>query len=162
MDNAEETIITNSSDETQNVAENLAKNLEDTKFLALFGNLGSGKTTFVQGFAKGLGIRQRIISPTFIIVREHKIGIKNEELPASPKLKRGERIKNFYHIDLYRVQTPHDIEGLGLKEIFNDQNNIVAVEWAEKIKNILPEERIELYFENLEENRRRVTIKRYG
>lgn len=136
--------ITGSALETQKLAENLVPNLEDRKFVALFGNLGSGKTTFVQGLAKALGVEERVISPTFIIVREHR-------------LRKGK----FYHIDLYRVETKKDIQGLGLEEIFNSPENIVAVEWAEKIKDLLPRKRIELYFENLGEDKRKITLRNY-
>lgn len=140
----DKTIFTESLGETQKLAEDLVQNLGDTKFLALFGDLGSGKTTFVQGFAKGLGVKERIISPTFIIVRNHKFGDKT-----------------FYHIDLYRVETSKDIQGLGLEEIFNDKNSIVAVEWAEKIKDILPNNRLDIYFENLGGEKRKISFKKH-
>lgn len=135
------TVITESLEETKKLAKKLAEELGDQRFLALFGELGAGKTTFVQGLAKGLGAKERIISPTFIIVRNHKLDSKT-----------------FYHIDLYRVQTENEKDELGLKEIFNDPNSIIAVEWAEKIKNILPKKRIELYFENLEGEKRKIRI----
>lgn len=137
-------IITNSPEETEKLGEEVANSLEKQNLVFLFGNLGSGKTTFAKGFAKGLRIAERIISPTFIIIREHEI--KN---------------RKFYHIDLYRIQSPDDIRGLGLKEILSDEKNIVLVEWAEKLKNILPRKRIELHFEDLGENKRRVDIKSY-
>lgn len=72
----DKTIITNSAEETQKLAEELA-NKPDINFFALFGNLGSGKTTFTQGFARGLGIKGRIISPTFIIIRNYELRIMN-------------------------------------------------------------------------------------
>lgn len=134
----DKTIITNSKEETQNLAVNIAQSLGDIRFIALFGDLGSGKTTFVQGLAKGLGIKGRIISPTFIIIRNYE---------------------NFYHIDLYRVEPKADIEGLGLKEIIEDSKNIVAIEWAEKIKELLPDKRMEIYFENIGGDKRRITFK---
>lgn len=140
----DKTIITNTSEETKKIAQNLAQNLGNTRFLALFGELGSGKTTFVQGFAKGLGLKERIISPTFIIVRSYEL-----------------EVMSFYHIDLYRVQNSNELEGLGLKEIFNDQKNIVAVEWAEKIKELLPPKRVEIYFENIGDEKRKITFKTY-
>lgn len=146
----DKTIITESAEETQKLAEDLSLN-SDNKFFALFGNLGSGKTTFTQGFAKGLGIKERIISPTFIIAREYEVMMNDK----------GLRIKKFYHIDLYRVESSKDIQGLGLGEIFSGEKNIIVVEWAEKIKNILPKKRTEIYLENLEGNKRKITFKNY-
>lgn len=140
------TSLTKSSKETQELAQKLAKELKGNEVIALFGNLGSGKTTFVQGLAKGLGVRERIISPTFIIIREHKINQKSN-------LKN----KKLYHVDLYRVQ-PEQFRGLELGEILKRKGAIVAIEWAEKIKNLLPEKRVEIYFENLGEYKRRIRI----
>lgn len=87
----------------------------------LIGDLGSGKTVFAQGFARGLGIKEKIISPTFILIRQHKI----------PKLQ-----QMFYHIDLYRLDHQIEIEQLGLKDLTRDKN-IVVIEWADKIKKTL-------------------------
>lgn len=138
----EDIFITKSVSETQKLAQHLARSLKGNEVLALYGNLGSGKTTFVQGLAKGLGINERIISPTFIIIREYK-----------------SKDKKFYHVDLYRIQK-ENIEGLELGEILNNEERIVAIEWAEKIKNLLPEKRIEIYFECINEMQRRIKIKK--
>ncbi len=142
----EKTLITKSSTETKDFARKFAKSLKGGDVLLLYGNLGSGKTTFVQGLAEGLGIKERIISPTFIIVREHKVMMNDK----------GLMINKFYHIDLYRVQDSKDIEGLGIKEILNDPNNIVAIEWAEKLE-LLPKG-IKINFEYISENERRISI----
>ena len=141
----EEIFVTKSLEETQRLARKLAIELRSDEVIALFGNLGSGKTTFVQGLAKGLGISGRMISPTFIIVREHKFQEQHG-------------LKKFYHVDLYRVQK---IDGLGLEEILSSKNRVIAIEWAEKIKNLLPKKRIEIYFEHLPDNGRRIILKRY-
>lgn len=137
----EKIYVTKSSKETQDLARKLAKGLKGDEFIALFGDLGSGKTTFVQGLAKGLGIADRIISPTFIIIREYRL-----------------RDRTFYHVDLYRVQK---VEGLELEEIVKSRKGIIAIEWAEKIKNLLPERRKEIYFEYLGGEERKITIKTY-
>jgi len=113
-----EEYITNSSEETQELGQSLAQGLKGGDFIAFYGNLGSGKTTFIQGLSKGLGIERRIISPTFIIVRHYKI-------------KQG----NFYHVDLYRTETQNDLLSVGLDQIIKEDNNIVALEWAEKMGN---------------------------
>ena len=98
--------------------------------LALTGELGSGKTTFVQGFFRGLGIKKSPISPTFIIMRRTAIRRKTSASRAG--------FQNVYHIDAYRIKHPRELAPLGLKEIMNDSKNIVLIEWAENIKKILP------------------------
>ena len=138
--------ITKSNTETQKLGESFAEKIKNGGIVALYGDLGAGKTTFVQGFAKGLGINQRIISPTFIIVRQYKV--------SSEKL----AVSCLYHIDLYRVQSQKEIEGLGIKEILNDPHNIVVIEWAEKLKNVLPKKLIEVRFEYVDENTRKIKI----
>lgn len=155
----EEIFITKSSEETQKIAQELAKDLKGDEVLAFFGNLGAGKTTFIQGLAKNLGVKERIISPTFIIIREHNVRINDKQSLRSGDLK-GLRINKFYHVDLYRVQKLSELKELELGEILNSKGRIVAIEWAEKIKGLLPEKRIEIYFENISENERKITIKK--
>lgn len=139
------TYITKNAQATKKLGEQIAKELKGGTLIALYGNLGSGKTTFVQGLAKGLGIKRRIISPTFIIVRSY------------------ERAKNnFYHIDLYRIDSDSNLSNIGIKEIINDEDNIVALEWAEKIKDFLPEDRIDIKFKYQEGDKREVAIVNYG
>ncbi|MBI4089617.1 MAG: tRNA (adenosine(37)-N6)-threonylcarbamoyltransferase complex ATPase subunit type 1 TsaE [Candidatus Levybacteria bacterium] len=146
----EKVFITNNYLETQNLGKESARNiLEKNRVIALYGDLGSGKTTFVQGLAKGLGIKKRIISPTFIIVRKYELRIKNHE----------SRIINFYHIDLYRIENEKDVESLGIEEILNDSQNIVAIEWAEKIKKLLPKKRIDINFFYEKDDRRKIVFR---
>jgi tRNA threonylcarbamoyladenosine biosynthesis protein TsaE len=140
----EEIFITESFDETRKLGEGLAKKIKNGDILAFYGNLGSGKTTFMQGLAKGLGVKRRIISPTFIIVRSYE-------------LQKG----NLYHIDLYRTQNVDDLSGLGMGEIIKDRKNIVAIEWAEKMNNFLPQKRIDINFINLGEDKRQIIISRH-
>ncbi len=131
----DKTVVTKSVEETQKLGEELAHNLHNN-FLALYGELGSGKTSFVQGLAKGLRIRERIISPTFILIRKHEISSN----------------RTFYHVDLYRVENDESINEQ-LRELINDDSNVVAVEWAEKLKN-LPNKRIDIWFKHLNGNER--------
>lgn len=139
-------IITKSASETQKLGEKIGCDLKGGDVVALYGELGSGKTTFIQGLARGLGIKRRIISPTFVFIRSYpQPTTHNSQL-------------TFYHIDLYRVEKLEDTKELGLKEIFADPNAIVAIEWAEKIKKILPKERVDVYFEYVSENQRKITI----
>lgn len=147
MDKQTREIITDSAEETQKVASGIAKNLRGGEVIALHGDLGSGKTTFVQGLAKGLGIERKIISPTFIIVRIYAFDTT-----------RFNDLNHFYHIDLYRIEQENGLVGLGIEEIVNDSENIVAIEWAERMESLLPEKRIDIWFEYVEEERRRITI----
>lgn len=142
-------IITHSSLETQNIAKDIGQKLKGGEILALVGGLGAGKTTFVQGLALGLGITQRIISPTFILVRRYQM------------YQRYQKPMYFYHVDLYRLE--HDIEkeviNLGLPDILGKKDAIVVIEWAEKIKNILPNTAKWITFAVPNENTRGILIR---
>lgn len=116
--------------------------------LGLKGDLGGGKTTFLQGFAKGLNIKERISSPTFIIMRKFNLNI-----PANT-------FKAFYHVDCYRLKTIKEILNLGFKEIINNPNNIVAVEWADRISKIIPPKSIFLHFKFINQSSREITTKK--
>lgn len=120
--------------------------------LALSGNLGSGKTTFVQGLAKGLGITSRIISPTFIIVRKY---------PLKSKGKGKYKFKEFYHVDLYRLEgdLEKEIFNLGLPFIWSEPGRVVVIEWAEKIRSLVPGGAAWIAFEDLGENKRKISVK---
>lgn len=146
-------MVTKSAQETQKLGQKIADNLSFDKLsskkgrvIALYGELGSGKTTFIQGLAKGLEIKERILSPTFIMMRQYPI-TSHQSLTT-----------NLFHIDLYRIEDEKDIRELGLQEIWNDPKNIVAIEWAEKIKKVLPKKRIDIYFEYLEDDERKIII----
>jgi len=152
--------IANNSIETQKLAESFVKRLKSGDVLALYGNLGSGKTTFVQGLAKGLGIKKRIISPTFIIVREYNFKSQASALRliSRQELKNtNQNSKLFYHVDLYRVESEKEVRELGIEEIVKGKD-IVAIEWAEKMQSLLPKKRWDVRFEDLEGNKRKIII----
>lgn len=132
--------ITNNSSQTKKIGECLAKRILNKKrrgrkaqVLALQGELGGGKTTFLQGFARGLGIKEKVLSPTFVILKKFKIS--------------NENFNFFYHIDCYRIKKPKEILSLGFKKITSDPQNIVAVEWADHIQKVLPPKTILITFE---------------
>lgn len=119
-----------------------AKKVQGGGVVCLIGNLGAGKTTFSQGLARGLGIKQNIISPTFILERRYK-------LPAT---------KTLVHIDLYRLNTIEEAKGIGIEETMADPNNIVVIEWPEKIESLLPRQKWEVRLETITENERKIEI----
>lgn len=131
-----------SPEETQKIASNLAQKLKKGAVLALAGDLGAGKTTFTQGFARGLGIKDMVISPTFVLIRQHKFGAG----------------QTLFHVDLYRLEDNIDIKGLGLEDMFRHKNDIILIEWAEKIKDELPKETIWINFEKLDAENRKITV----
>ena len=124
----------------------LAQNIESEKFpdmvICLIGELGSGKTVFVKGFAQALGINETITSPTFTIVKEYESG----ELPL-------------YHMDVYRLEDNKD--NIGLTDYFN-KGGITIIEWADMIESELPEERLDIRFRVVDENTRVLTFIPHG
>ena len=143
---------TNSSWQTKKIAGLLASVIkkrvkaENALVFALTGNLGTGKTTFVQGFLRAAGIKKKITSPTFAIVKSYKV-------------KSYKDYKKIFHIDCYRIEKLKELSGLGLKEILNNPENIVLIEWPERIKKILPKDLIWIKFEYGEKiNQRIITI----
>ena len=142
-------ILTESPNQTRKIGEVLAKEVLENPLggrafvLGLRGDLGGGKTVFLQGFAKGLGIKERITSPTFVLMRRFPV--------------LASRYKNFYHLDCYRIEGSKDILSLGFKDILSDPQNIVAVEWADKISKLL-KRFVLIRFKFIGEKRRELTI----
>jgi tRNA threonylcarbamoyladenosine biosynthesis protein TsaE len=140
-----EKLITRDDDQTREVGRLLASELQGGEVLSLLGDLGGGKTTFVQGIALGLGIEEKVISPTFVILKKYK---------ASHL-----QIKWLYHLDLYRISSLEEIADLGFEEIISPKENIVVVEWAEKVKKLIPEERnLKIEFKFLGKNTREIIL----
>ena len=124
----------------------LAENIEAEKFpgmvICLNGELGCGKTVFTKGFAAALGIEDTITSPTFNIIKEYP----NGEMPL-------------YHMDVYRLEEAP--ESTGLLDYF-DKDGVVIIEWASMIKDYLPEERLDIFFKVVEEDKRVIKLVPYG
>lgn len=119
--------VTESAAETQAVGEALAACLQAGQVLALRGDLGAGKTTFVQGLARGLGVAGRVSSPTFVLVNEYAVGQRAYGL-------------RLIHIDTYRLgaATHSEADAMGLEELLEDPDAIIAIEWAERVADLLP------------------------
>jgi tRNA threonylcarbamoyladenosine biosynthesis protein TsaE len=113
------TTVSQNADETRKWGERLAKNLKPGDIVALIGELGAGKTVLAQGILKGLGVKEPVQSPSFIMIREY-----NGRVPI-------------VHIDLYRLRGSEDFEALGFEEYLDGQY-VVVIEWADKIADILP------------------------
>ncbi|OGF26596.1 tRNA (adenosine(37)-N6)-threonylcarbamoyltransferase complex ATPase subunit type 1 TsaE [Candidatus Falkowbacteria bacterium RIFOXYC2_FULL_47_12] len=114
--------------DTQRLAEQLAKKLQGGDVIGLIGNLGAGKTTFVQFLAHTLGIKQTVNSPTFNIIKVY--AIKNHK----------SKIKNLIHIDAYRLHSAAELQALGVEEYFVDPHVVTVIEWADRVKKILPKD----------------------
>ena len=134
---------TKSARKTQDVARMLAREIRfrespQARVIALEGNLGAGKTTFVQGFARALGIRERVASPTFVVMKEYALshaGARSSQNKA-----------RLIHIDCYRLATPKDLTALGFLELLKDKSAIILIEWADRIRAILPKDAVWILF----------------
>jgi tRNA threonylcarbamoyladenosine biosynthesis protein TsaE len=147
--------LSKSSLETKRIGKKLAEKIIEKKkqkalTLSLEGDLGGGKTTFLQGFAEGLGIKEKVLSPTFVIIRRFKI-------PFSKRKSGG--FKCFLHLDCYRIKEIKEILELGIKEDFSNSENVIAIEWGDRIKKIFPQKTIYLKFIFINKNTRKIIIK---
>lgn len=140
-----EKIITKKEKETREYGFKLAKKLKGGEILALTGDLGAGKTKFLQGLAKGLGVKGRVNSPTFNILKVYKTS-------------GNQKVKTFCHIDAYRLNFGKDLASLGVEEYFQDKRAVTAIEWAEKIKKILPPKTIKITIKHQQEEERVIII----
>jgi len=154
--------ITSSLVQTKKLGRKFAKDIlkkkpEKTAFIiGLEGELGGGKTTFLQGFAKGLGIKEKILSPTFVIIKRFPIPKKRNRVTF--KRNSVPFLSNFYHIDCYRIKKPKELLDLDFKEIILNPKNIVAIEWADKVKKIMPKNTLWIKFDFIDEKTRRISI----
>ncbi|OGG72860.1 tRNA (adenosine(37)-N6)-threonylcarbamoyltransferase complex ATPase subunit type 1 TsaE [Candidatus Kaiserbacteria bacterium RIFCSPLOWO2_01_FULL_53_17] len=112
--------------------------------LALYGDLGSGKTTFVQELGKLIGVDGSVQSPTFVIMKRY-----------TPQ---DARYKFFIHIDAYRLEKPEELTRLGWEEVVNNPENLIAVEWAERVETILPKDCVRIHFKFIDETTREIQV----
>ncbi len=138
---------TNSKGETQELAKEVLRNLDGRNVILLQGELGAGKTTFAQGVLEYLGAKGPFTSPTFVIMKKYEASKQTARQLDSLAM------KNIFHIDCYRVGAK-DIQDLGWEEIVANKNNLVLVEWPERMKKIWPKEYVKLDFESKREEKR--------
>ncbi|PKO21417.1 MAG: tRNA (adenosine(37)-N6)-threonylcarbamoyltransferase complex ATPase subunit type 1 TsaE [Chloroflexi bacterium HGW-Chloroflexi-1] len=146
METCELSLETGSAAETQTWGRRLAALLRPGDVLALAGDLGAGKTAFTQGLARGLGITEPVTSPTFTLINQYRTA-------------EGIRLQ---HVDSYRLaNAPLEMWDVGLADLFAG-DDIVVIEWADRIPGLLPEERLEIVFSYLGEGWRRLCFKAHG
>jgi len=139
--------ITKNPKETQLLGQILAGELRGGEIVCLSGDLGSGKTTFTQGLLSGLGVKGPYTSPTFIVMKQYEI---------KPKRKKTEsKFSYVYHIDAYRINDK-DMINLGWKEIAGNPENVIIIEWAERIRKIIPKNSLWLDFRWIDESSREI------
>jgi len=138
------TRATQTADETRALAARLGARLRPGDVVLLEGDLGAGKTTFVQGLAEGLGVRAPVTSPTFTLIQEYPG-------PNFP----------LFHFDLYRLGGPEEIADLGFDE-YLERGGVVVVEWAERLGWLTPPEHLRVRIEIAEDEGRRITFRPFG
>ena len=142
-------IITHSEKETVDFAADFAKTVSSKAVIALRGSLGTGKTVFSRGFARGIGVIGHIPSPTFTIVQEYEIKTHNP----------GSRVKKWlFHMDLYRIADSSAALAFGIDEYLDDNNAIKLIEWPERIEDILPEDTLNIYIDHINETSRKIRV----
>ena len=150
-------ITTKSARETQKIARGMAREIiraprgRRARVLALSGELGAGKTTFTQGFAAALGVKEKIQSPTFVLMKIYQLKERTRN--------KRHGFKHLIHIDCYRIQSPKDLIHLGLKNLLRDRDAVILIEWADRIKKILSRGTVRITFAHgSKQNQRRIAI----
>lgn len=165
-------ILSKSTTETQKLAQTLAQKLKPGMVLALFGDLGSGKTTFTAFLVKALGFDCRVQSPTFVIHRRYlRTTCADQTSRASRLGGTGPResemcrsaepwldIQTIHHIDLYRLTSKEEVLDMDLAEVLSESHSLVLIEWPELAMDFLPQNVVKLHFTTINENTRRIIV----
>lgn len=147
--------VSKSSQETQKLAQILAKEIIKNPrpktraiIIGLEGELGAGKTTFVKGFAKGLGVKDKIFSPTFVLMKVYNFRPKENGA------------KFLFHFDCYRLKDHKDFVLLGVKEFLEDPRNIILVEWSDRVEKVLPARYVKVHIDHIDKKTRKITVRK--
>ena len=148
-----------SLEEMQQIAAEFVSNLilstDTATIVGLYGELGSGKTTFTQGVARALRITETVVSPTFVIEKIYQIQKNNNTNNYTKNTE--QKFTHFIHIDSYRLEKSEELLQLGWKEIISNPNNLIFIEWPERVIDIMPPH-IKLVFSHVSENVRELEI----
>ena len=130
-------------------------NLGKATVVGLYGDLGAGKTTFTQFVAKALGLGETVTSPTFVIEKIYPIRTNGRKRPTSNG---ASRFSHLIHIDAYRIESGEELLHLGWKEIISDPNNLIIIEWADRVTDIMPLWHIKVKFSHVSPDSREIEI----
>jgi len=149
--------ITASAKQTRDLAKKLASSLKGGEVICLFGQLGTGKTIFVKGLAQGLGIRKIVTSPTFVLMKIYPVGSVGSV--GSPASYISYKIKYLCHVDAYRLAKGQELLNLGINDWLGKEQVVTVIEWADRVREILPKKRINIKMDfGKEENKRIINI----
>jgi tRNA threonylcarbamoyladenosine biosynthesis protein TsaE len=138
-------LLSTTTAETQKLAQTIAPKVKPGMVMALYGDLGSGKTTFAAFLVKALGFDARVQSPTFVIHRRY----------TNPTNK---LLDTIHHLDLYRLTSPEEVLDVGLPELLQEPHALVLLEWPELAVDILPQHAVRLYFTTVDETTKRIIV----
>lgn len=147
--------LSKSLEETGEIVSVFLNHIQDTYthtnhalVVGLFGDLGSGKTTFTQALGKQLGIKEVMTSPTFVIQKNYSFKSNSSQLTAN----------SLIHIDAYRLESEQELSILGFAELLKDPKNLILIEWPEKVADILPADLIKINFKFVGETEREIAF----
>lgn len=132
------TITSYSLNQTESIAQKLAQRVKPGEVICISGELGAGKTSFTQALLKALGVKEKVVSPTYTIMHEYH----------------GQQIGSIYHVDLYRLNSTQEIETIGIRQLVQSRFGLLIIEWPEKIAQQLPKESIRIHIDILDESSR--------
>lgn len=145
--------ISKTTEDTEKIAKDFLKTClnstnKNSCVVCLRGDLGAGKTTFSKFLAKELGVKRKVNSPTFVIMKRYEIKSKNN------------KFKNLYHLDAYRLKNEKELDVLGWKNIVADPNNLILIEWPENVKKAIPKKHHKIEIFHTKEGNRKFKIKK--
>lgn len=137
--------LSTSPKETFIIAKEIGQFLQGGEVIALYGDLGAGKTAFTQGLAAGLEIKEKVNSPTFVIIKIYD--------------SKKKKIK-FCHVDAYRLENENDLLAIGVEDYLGHPQTVTVIEWADKVEKLLPKDTIKVFFKSQDLNKREIIIKK--